>query len=330
MRYVRLETTDDLLIKEISQLKSLNDKIYILDKRSQTFFCFDMDGKLDWQRHRIGQGPQEYTRLTDFDIDEESGRLYLFSYRDKILVHDLSGNFIKEYNIGLAGTAFAYSKEYLYIYANNNSNRIEGAEQNNYLLLFDEENNILEGKLPFKADNRLGILNTYNTPDAFCRYKDETRLFMPFSNSIYSIKGDSVYVKYQFDFGEYNLPDNYFENFTTDDIGESKYASRLNSFWENDKCFLFNVYINKEYYQIFYDKRADKMHTAILHDNMSYCSPLLRTATDDYVMGSMLAEDLFQINGFLKESRENPFFKEVISTMTEDNNPVVFFYYFKK
>ncbi|MDR0421936.1 MAG: 6-bladed beta-propeller [Proteiniphilum sp.] len=330
VRYVRLETTDDILIKDITQLKCVNGKIYILDNKTQTLFCFNMDGKLAWKICRTGQGPQEYSRLTSFDIDERNGKLYLFSARDKISVCDLSGNFMKEYNVRLGGTSFACGGDHLYIYANNNPNHVEGSETNNYLLLFDEEKNILKGKLPFKADKRFGTMNTYNTSDAFCRYGDEVRFFMPFSNSIYSLKEDSVYIKYQFDFGKYNLPDSYFENYTTDDIRESKYAYGLNSFWESNKYFSFSMYINEEYYQILYDKSADKIYTGILSDDISYCSPLLRAVTDDYAMGSLLAEDLFLINNFSKESRENAIFKEIISEMTEDDNPVVFFYYFKK
>ncbi len=330
VRYVRLETTDEILIKDITRLKCVNGKIYILDNKTQTLFCFHMDGKLNWKIRQVGQGPQEYTRLTDFDMDEKKGRLYLFSYNDKILVYDLSGNFINAYYVRLAGTSFVYREEYLYIYANNNPNKIEGVEQNNYLLLFDEEKDEVKGRLPFNTDKRFGTMNTYNASNAFCRYEDEVRFFMPFSNNIYSLQEDTIYIKYQFDFGEYNLPDTYFENYTTDDIRESKYAYGLNSFWENNKYFSFNMYLNKEYYQIIYDKIADKMYTGILSDDISYCSPLLREVTDDYAMGCLLAEDLFLINNFSKESRKNAIFKEIISEMTEDDNPVVLFYYFRK
>lgn len=330
LKYICLETTNDILIKNITRLKHIDEKIYILDERTQTVFCFDMNGKLCWKIHQIGQGPQEYMQLTDFDIDKNNNKIYLFSNRDKILVYDLSGNFIKGYNVKLGGRSFAYNKDQMYVYAGNTSSETDGSGVNNYLLLFNANKNTVEGKLPFNTDKRYGSTTTYNSSSAFCHYDDEIRFFMPFSNNIYSIQEDSVSIKYHFDFGEYNLPDNYFDNYTTDDIKESKYAYGLNSFWENNKYFSFNICIHEEQWQIFYIKKENKVYTGLLYDDMSYCAPVLSDATDDYILGSLSVEDLFLIRSYSKDKSKDSILEKIISEVTEDDNPVIFLYYFKK
>ncbi|GAB6008815.1 6-bladed beta-propeller [Dysgonomonas reticulitermitis] len=330
LKYICLETTDDILIKEITRLKYVDEKIYILDKRSQTVFCFDMGGKLCWKIHSLGQGPQEYTQLTDFDIDAENNKIYLFSHRDKILVYDLLGNFVKKYNIKLGGNSFAYDENQMFIYAGTASNEKDNSGVNNYLFLFNENKNTVEGKLPFKPDKRYGSVHSYNSPNAFCHYDGEIRFFMPFSNNIYSIKGDSLYIKYHFDFGKYNLPDNYFDNNTTDDIGESKYAYGLNSFWENNKYYSFNIYVNQEFYQVLYSKKEDKVYIGTLYDDMSYCCPPFSDVTDDYILGSLSVEDLLLIYNLPKEDNQNLILEKIISEITEDDNPIIFLYYFRK
>lgn len=330
MKYICLETTNDILIKDITRLKHIDEKIYILDKRTQTVFCFNMDGKLHWKIHSIGQGPEEYMQLIDFDIDKENNKLYLFSFKDKILVYDLSGNFIKEYNIELGGKSFAYNKGQIYIYADTFFNEADNSGENNYLFIFNEDKNTLERKFPFKPDKRFGHVTVYSSPNAFCHYEDELRFFMPFSNNIYSIKGDSIYIKYHFDFGEYSLPDNYFDNYTTDDIRESKYAYGLNSFWENDKYYSFHISINKKSYQILYSKEEKKIYTEGLYDDIAYCFPAISESTNGYIIGSRTTEDLFGEYNYSKDERKGTQLEKIISEVTEDDNPVVFMYYFKK
>jgi hypothetical protein len=331
LKYICLETTDNILIKSITRLKYVNNKIYILDERTQTVFCFHMDGELHWKIHSVGQGPEEYIQLAGFDIDNENNKLYLFSRRDKIQVYDLSGNFVEEYNVKLSGTSFASHKDWMYIYGNTTSNEIDGiTDGNNYLYLLNKTRKKQKGELPFKTDKRFGIMNIYNSPNAFCNYNDEIRFFMPFSNNIYSIKEDNVYIKYHFDFGEYNLPDDYFDNYTTDNLYESKYAYGLNSFWENDKYYSFHVSVNQQPCEVLYLKKEEKIYMRGLYDDMAYCSPAISESTNDYILGSRMAEDLITEYNYSEDVRKNTVLEKIITEITEDDNPVIFFYYFKK
>jgi hypothetical protein len=123
---------------------------------------------------------------------------------------------------------------------------------------------------------------------------------MPFKNNIYSIKNDSVYIKYQFDFEKYNLPDDYFDNHTFDDLDEeSRYVYGLNSYWENQKYCCFRIKFKPEEKVIFYSKSEAKVHQRYLYDDMAYCSPAIYHATDNFILGALQTEDLFMICNYI-------------------------------
>jgi hypothetical protein len=325
LEYVTLETTDDVLIKELTRVKYFDNKIFILDKTIQSLFAFDMDGKLIWKIHNFGEGPREYSQLTDFGIDENNHQLFLFSRLDKIQIYDLDGNFVDEDRIPLIGNSFTVDKDRMYLYTGGRSNWINNKDEQYNLLIYNKDGEI-KGEIPLKK--ALDAVMIYNSPNSFCKYENEIRFFMPFSNNIYSIQKDSVYIKYHFDFGDYNLPDNYFNNHTTDDLDESKYAYGLNSYCENREYCSFEITLNGGSMKVLYAKKEKKIYLG-LYDNVAYCFPTVFYITDSYMVGARYAEDLFREYNHFKEKRKNTMLEKVISEITEDDNPVIFFCYFK-
>ncbi|GHT51483.1 hypothetical protein FACS189440_20570 [Bacteroidia bacterium] len=327
LEYIILETSDNVLIKELSQIKYADDKIFVLDKSTQSLFSFDRKGKLIWKIQNIGQGPKEYSQLMDFDIDEKNNQIFLFSRHEKIQVYDFSGQFINEYRIPLRGISFSSNDNKLYLYSGNRANLINGKNEN-YGLLFIKESTVLKGELPFKEE--LPSVMIYNSPNAFCKYDNEVRFFMPFLTNIYSIKGDSLYVKYYFDFGKFNLPADYFDNHTVDDLNKSQYAYGLNSYSENQKYCFFKINCNQQSYTVIYFKDQQKVLCyEKFMDDIAYCFPAIYQATNDYFIGARYAEDLFMEYNYSKEKRKNTLLKKIISEITEDNNPVLFFCHLK-
>jgi hypothetical protein len=195
LEYVRIETTDDILIKELTRVKYFDNKIFILDKKIQSLFAFDMDGKLIWKIQNFGGGPREYSQLTDFGIDEKNNELFLFSRFDRIQIYDLDGNFVDEDIIPLLGNSFTVNNDWMYLYTGGRSNLINKKNEQYNLFIYNKEGEI-KGEIPFKKE--LNTVIVYNSPNSFCKYENEIRFFMPFSNNIYSIQKDSVYIKYHY------------------------------------------------------------------------------------------------------------------------------------
>jgi hypothetical protein len=326
MKYIALETSDDVLIKKLTKVKYFNNRIFVLDETTQSLFIFGINGKLIRKIHNVGHGPNEYFQLRDFDIDEENNKLFLYSRYEKIQIYDFEGKFIEEYKIKLIGSSFVTSGDKIYFYTAGQPNFINGKNLKYNLLIFDKGNIVQEG-IHFK--NGLDRLATYNLSNSFCKYDGEIHFFMSFSNNIYSIKNDSIYIKYHFDFGKYNIPDNYFDNHTIGDLENSKYTYGLNSYWVNRKYCCFNITYNKEFHAILYYKDEKKISQGYLYDDIAYCFPVIHQATDSYTVCARQVEDLFVEYNYAKKDRKNTILEKIVSEITEDDNPVIFLYYFK-
>jgi hypothetical protein len=330
INYVRLETTDDILIAEITAIQYVNDCIYILDQRTNTFFSFDaITGKCLWKIQTVGRGPKEYLQIADFSIDEKENRLYLFCSVQKIIEYDLSGNFVDEYHVRLTGQSFACNGDYLYIYAGNNPNEINGLKKNYYLLIYNKTDGSLKGELFFNDNPNLWKTNIYNSPNAFYHYDDAIRFFSPYAQNIYSIRGDKMVIAYQFDFGKYNLPKN-LSDYSFDELDQMPYIFGLNSCWENDRYLCATARIGTPLYQIriLYSKANQQVRVGDFFDDIAFIQPQIAQATNEFVLGYRLAGHCFETSRYSKN--ENSLIKKITNEMQEDDNPVIFFYYFKK
>jgi len=91
INYVKLETTDDNLIGGISQLLFVEDKIIVVDSwKSKTITVYDGKGHFLYKIGTIGQGPMEYGSLDHVAFTPG---------KEKLVITDLSSGYLKYYNI---------------------------------------------------------------------------------------------------------------------------------------------------------------------------------------------------------------------------------------
>ena len=94
---IRLEVTDESLIKDIIQLHVIDDRLYILANNSTVVFVFDLNGKYITKINNQGQGPNEYIAISGFWIDPADKRVIISdSFSRKILIFDKDCKPIKE------------------------------------------------------------------------------------------------------------------------------------------------------------------------------------------------------------------------------------------
>ena len=92
---VPLETTDKSLIKQVSRIEVTENDIWV--KNSNTnILRFSRDGKFRNTVGKVGQGPGEYSFVTDFVIDPVKKELHLNSSTMGILTYDYEGNFLRK------------------------------------------------------------------------------------------------------------------------------------------------------------------------------------------------------------------------------------------
>lgn len=92
---VKLELTDQSLIKRPLRIVCTNE--YILVVESKSMMLFSRNGKFIRQIGTIGQGPGEFTGIWDATINTNNNHICVIARDQKRLCYDFEGNLIKEY-----------------------------------------------------------------------------------------------------------------------------------------------------------------------------------------------------------------------------------------
>jgi hypothetical protein len=99
---IRLEETDYAVIGKINEIQVFDNYIFILDTdKAKKLFMFDKNGKYLRQIGSLGQGPGEYTYITDFCLDTINREIYILDSSKKMLYkyNFDSGKFIGSINM---------------------------------------------------------------------------------------------------------------------------------------------------------------------------------------------------------------------------------------
>lgn len=96
---VPLETNENCIIGEITQLEIVNDTIYIRDWYKTKNICvFDMNGRFICQIGNIGQGPAEYIEPSDMHVTRDA-IFVLDQWQHKLIKYKHDGTFISEHRL---------------------------------------------------------------------------------------------------------------------------------------------------------------------------------------------------------------------------------------
>ena len=326
VKYIPLEINDDCIIGIIDKIIYYDNRFYILDSKQNILFVFSDTGEFIWKIDKRGNGPGEYLYIRDFDLS--NNHLYLLDPRRNVLEYDLSGNYINNYSLNnIYGTSIFVNNEFFYINTCNNPS----TEGNYHLLLMDNYGKTFKNGIPITQKNLVGRCITFNNRNSFFRYQDRIRFYMPFSTKVFSIAGDSIYVQYDFDFKNNNLPENFFNRNTYEDLKNySSYAYGFNSFWENDSYLSFIIKFNNNDWDVVYFKTENKSLYGSFYDDMAFCFPAFHVVNNDYAIGFRTMDELFAEYNYSKEDRINTVVGEIVEKSDEEDNPVLFIYFFKK
>lgn len=132
-----LEENEESLIGMINKMQVYKDTIFILDKHiAKCILLFKDDGKFIRKIGKIGNGPGECVSISDFTIDSNKNELYILDYyKQSILKFSISsGEFISSINIwnnkGSLVGELAFSNGSLYA----DANFVYNSSKDNFLL----------------------------------------------------------------------------------------------------------------------------------------------------------------------------------------------------
>lgn len=188
--YLHLNAGIDKPLGEITSLKIFDSVLVVFDESRQSLFLFDANGGFISSVNNIGRGPGEYLSISDYNIIDEN--LYIITNRSKIDRYSLEGDFIE--NVGSSQDFFDQFQmeqdEYVILSKLN--------EDENRILIFDKEFNLVEQKLPYKDDN-VPLYNFWPELSMF-KANSEVLFYLPEYYGIYSYSRQKVLPKYKYHF----------------------------------------------------------------------------------------------------------------------------------
>lgn len=342
-KLIPLETTDNSLLSKIDKVVLYKQLIFVKDQMNEAgVLCYDENGKYLYRVGQKGEGPENFINLTDFSVDQERGKVYIYdSYTRKVYVFDEKGKFEKSIYLGYPGTAFEYKDNKFYLSQNNQSDGYA------YDLCITDMN----GK----------ILNQSFTGDparinAIPKFRINGEALYYYAN----MHGDTIYrltdapsVEFKIDYGKHTIsPDDlrtYLNRQTVAKregwkiLRDKDCIAGINDFYPVGNYLIFGyTYQSLGHYTI-YDMATDSCrHAVYLYDDVGYVSYLsgLVGSTSYQIMVAIDYDDIESginalENGFYEEkqlitSDKIPdavaVLKELRNRLQEDCNPILVIY----
>ena len=177
-KVIALETNENSIFSQIDRISFYDNKIFILDRKLNSILVFnENNGSFLFKIKNIGRGPQEYTGLMDFTIDEKNNNIVLYTDRPYgLYIHNLDGTFIKK--VGL-------NNFYINIASIDGKILFLNRDVNNEYLLFDYDvaKSEEQGFLDISDRDKTYSDHILGTP--FLTKDKNIHLSFPYSETIY-------------------------------------------------------------------------------------------------------------------------------------------------
>lgn len=306
--FVNLKTPENVHFGHPDKVTIQNDRIYIMDiYQALKVLVFDLEGNFIYEISRYGRGPGEFISPRDFLVDEENDVLAILDQGElKVSLFELSdGTFIQDYHLDFMPDKFSKIKDG-YVFFNNNLTYEQDGKYYN-VFFTDHEFNTTYTHLEIPKDQ---IDVHFGLSRNFTFQNNELFLAIPFHNKIYSIIDDHLFPYLEVDFGNFNLPENFFQMYRDRSerrIERERYAFNVTNFFESDDYLFFSYNYNESIYFYFSSKKTGNIYN-VRRDLFHFDNGI------EIVMGWPLEMDgnnfvwyqqPYNLKGHLEEVKEN-------------------------
>ena len=234
-RYIQLETKDNTLLGEVKGLKVVDDKLFVLSQ--DVISVFDMEGLFLFNIAAIGRGPGEYSKITDWSID--NGIVYVYDdsqYRIELFDSN-SGKHLNSIKTPHPVSELEIIDNKLF--ADRITIPNDFIENSDRLFTADLSN--LSRITSFYPSEREDVPNNWHQLFA---YNQQVYFLSPAFNKMYKVKKDHVTPYIYFDFGEKNItPEVLADNKNVSKRYNGDYWFGVTSIYENS-TYIFGSMLN--------------------------------------------------------------------------------------
>jgi hypothetical protein len=316
-RVVKLETTDNSLIGEVSKVEVVNDRIIVLDERdSESVFMFDGQGNFIRQIGRKGRGPGEYTNAVNFVVDYDNSHIIVSDEGGrKQLFYDFDGRFIKEYKMRYHPMAYIGGKFFFISNPLNTPERYEVVE-------VDTLNHIVGGGGYYSREKMTEKIDGYYMPSFYFYQTQNGFYFIPlFTDELYLLTGDGIELKHRFGFGKRALHYDTAERF----LVENKFGNITNFAITDDLNYYFTVrYGTESTFFVYGNLKSGKVEATSSGELTFINNPSVIPKT-------LMAMDIIGAykNEFISGFYSAHLVKDWFPDATEEDNPYLIFFKIK-
>lgn len=343
INFVRLESSAQNFIGRIDQILFVDERIIVLDRfKAQGVFVFDKTGKFLHRIGQLGKGPNEYTSIDHIAIIPDKTQLAILDRNARnVKFFNLNGQYIKTEPVPVYISSIEYLSKDLQIGATDGRRSVGTGFDGYSLLQFDKKWNIIGYgfKDPFPREL------TYTSLNSLKKNNNQVYYTPPFEDKIYKIhSADSTELAYQIDYNGLGIPDR--EKYAAKSVSQFEQLLRNYLSFDGYYCdlkdwLLLNISHRGLQQTYFYNKQLDstyRLSRKITSPLQNFFSNADFCYSDNSVVSVVHALDLVQISpwirGFAKaipqEPRTYELIDELLSGLTENDNPVLFFFTLKK
>lgn len=332
VEFVKLETNDKDLIGKISQIYFSDSLIFVVDSRfTKSIFIYNMQGQLHNKISQIGNGPGEYSELSNVNFLPEKQLLIVFDRPQKrILSYSYNGEWISTETPPFLSNYFEYSNSGFKAYECYGLDDVKlGKDKNNTLIVTNADNKVL-----YSFHKDIYNTNFTYTKNKTLRIFDNEIYYSPnINDTIYLITDSLVKAQYCIQIPNHNIPNR--QEYLTN----SKFEDFLNNhfFFNGDfielKDFTYvNIMTPWGYPSIIYSHSKKISYLTSNQGNNPFYA-FLNTAPkaryqDNCIVLDVDAYIILSVKEKLYQNKtEMAKLNFLFENLTEDSNPVLFFYH---
>ncbi|TKG94472.1 6-bladed beta-propeller [Puteibacter caeruleilacunae] len=274
--FIPLETTKESIIGGINRIQVSKDYIIILDRDiSSSLFVFSRQGKFIRKISSQGKGPGEYISITDFQYHEEEDRMYIYDGEaETVKIFKVDGSFVENVKAGVFASSFRVLDRNRFLFC---------AFINYSFYITEGKERVLSYREKQDGENSF-----YFAPSSYMISQNcnEVLACATFSPYIYEVNDNRITPMYYFDFGEYCLPNDFFEKYRKENwkhqVRKKNYCYAFNGLTHNKRYLMFEVFQGRGGCSIFYDRvKGEAYSFNKFKDDLTYIYPRMNMLLGD-------------------------------------------------